>query len=80
MKLLFTLFYCKIIVPCCRVSKGGVIMHPLLKKALVIGGVVFLLFYLVTRPETAAGVVGSGGGFITTVLEGLTRFVDALLL
>lgn len=51
----------------------------MLKKVLLYGGIAFLLFYLVTRPEMAAGVVSGGGGFIVTVFDGLTQFVDALL-
>ena len=54
-------------------------MPPLVKKVLIVAAVAFLLYYLVSQPETAAGVVGDGGGFIAFVFDGLTRFVDALL-
>lgn len=40
--------------------------------------IAFLAFYLLTQPESAAGVIHSGLGGIMDGAESLSRFVNAL--
>ncbi|WP_344968123.1 hypothetical protein [Salinactinospora qingdaonensis] len=40
--------------------------------------VAFVAFYLLTQPESAAGVIDAGMGGIMSAADSLSRFVNAL--
>lgn len=49
-----------------------------LKKWAGYGGIAFIAFYLLTQPESAAGVIETGLGGLMSAAESLSRFVNAL--
>lgn len=49
-----------------------------LKKWLGYTLIAFVAFYLLTQPESAAGVIQTGLGGLMSAAESLSRFVNAL--
>ncbi|CAM3928857.1 hypothetical protein HNR23_004528 [Nocardiopsis mwathae] len=49
-----------------------------LKKWLGYALIAFVAFYLLTQPESAAGVIETGLGGLMSAAESLSRFVNAL--
>jgi hypothetical protein len=49
-----------------------------MKKVLTWGLVAFLIWYVVTRPNDAAGVLRQIGGFLAGIARGLGSFVSNL--
>ncbi|QVQ50525.1 hypothetical protein J4H86_16615 [Spiractinospora alimapuensis] len=49
-----------------------------LKKWLGFAAIAFVAFYLLTQPESAAGVIQTGIGGLMSAADSLSRFVNAL--
>lgn len=49
-----------------------------LKKWLGFAAIAFIAFYLLTQPESAAGVIQAGLGGLMSAADSLSRFVNAL--
>lgn len=49
-----------------------------LKKWLGFAAIAFVAFYLLTQPESAAGVIHTGVGGLMSAADSLSRFVNAL--
>jgi hypothetical protein len=49
-----------------------------MKKWTKWGAIAFAAWYIISRPDAAAGVVHSGVGGLGSVAESLSRFVTAL--
>lgn len=49
-----------------------------LKQALKWIAIAFVAFYLLTQPESAAGVIQAGMGGLMDAADSLSRFVNAL--
>ncbi|WP_165436291.1 hypothetical protein [Amycolatopsis suaedae] len=53
-------------------------MPPALKKILIIGVVVLILFFLISRPEQSANAVHTALGWLRDGAEAIVTFVRSL--
>ena len=51
----------------------------LLKKVLTWLAIAFVVFYVIQRPEDAAGIVRSAGGALSDAADSLSAFVESLV-
>jgi hypothetical protein len=51
----------------------------LLKKVLTWLAIAFVVFYVIQRPEDAAGIVRSAGGALSDAAGSLSAFVESLV-
>lgn len=51
----------------------------LLKKVLIWLAIAFVVFYVIQRPEDAAGIVRSAGGALSDAADSLSAFVESLV-
>jgi hypothetical protein len=49
-----------------------------MKKSLKWGGLAFVAWWIISRPDSAAGVVRSGAGGLGNAAESLSQFVSAI--
>ncbi|GAA1756229.1 hypothetical protein GCM10009834_12110 [Streptomonospora arabica] len=60
------------------ISIRGESVMARLKKWLGYALIAFVAFYLLTQPESAAGVIQTGVGGLMSAAESLSRFVNTL--
>jgi hypothetical protein len=58
-----------------RLRKGT---RPVLKKLLTWVAVAFVVFYVIQRPDDAAGIVRSAGAALSDAAQSLSTFVGSL--
>ncbi|MCZ2806540.1 MULTISPECIES: hypothetical protein [unclassified Modestobacter] len=51
----------------------------MLKKVLIWLAIAFVVFYVIQRPEDAAGIVRSAGGALSDAADSLSAFVESLV-
>ncbi|WP_299952226.1 hypothetical protein [uncultured Modestobacter sp.] len=51
----------------------------MLKKVLTWLAIAFVVFYVIQRPEDAAGIVRSAGGALSDAAGSLSSFVESLI-